>query len=96
MGKGGVGRRRHSGRNCGGVVRGPSGAPGAAIGGHLGPQSAERAQAQLMSNWAIHGKSSSRGGGSGGTLYELGPWPGMFRMNHDDCPIESTCLRYGL
>jgi len=44
MGTGGVGRRRHSGRNCGGEVRGPSGAPGAAIGGHLGPQWAERAR----------------------------------------------------
>jgi len=38
MGTGGVGRRRHSGRNCGGEVRGPSGAPGAATGGHLGRQ----------------------------------------------------------
>ena len=44
MGKGGVGRRRHSGRNCGGEVRGPSGAPGAAIGGHLGRQWTERAR----------------------------------------------------
>jgi len=47
MGTGGVGRRRHSGRNCGGEVRGPSGAPGAAIGGHLGPRGPSERGTQL-------------------------------------------------
>ena len=66
MGKEGVGRRRHSGRNCGGEVRGPSGAPGAAIGGHLGPQWTERARSPVEGQLGFSREKLSIGVGSGG------------------------------